>query len=261
MHVCQWQEVPNLSLKADPSTVLVGHRGFPERYPENSLMGIRAALELGIRAIEIDVQASADGEPVVCHDVDLHRVAGRRVALDRTSAADLMQVSVHEPRRFGEQFHPCPLAHLRQVVELVAGFDGAVLFVELKEEIFARYARDAFLQKIAPLLVPLQSRMFIISFDWQCLRCAQQLFGWPVGWVLRRYDAASQQLLQQHPTDIVICDYRKLPPAPEQLWPGPWQWFIYDITDASAVEPWSERGVTYIETWDVETLSQAAYGS
>lgn len=246
-----------MSLHVDSPAVLVGHRGFPQQYPENSLMGIRAALELGARAIEIDVQASADGEPMVCHDVDLYRVSGHRVPLDRTSAAELMQISVHEPRRFSEHFYPCALAHLRQVVELVAEFDGAVLFVELKEEIFARYERDAFVQKIMPILALLQSRVFIISFDWRCLRSVQRFCNVPVGWVLRRYDEASQQLLQEHPVDIVIADHRKLPPAPELLWQGPWQWFIYDITDVHAVEPWLQRGVTYIETWDIETLSRA----
>lgn len=241
-----------------PSVMLVGHRGFPQRYPENSLVGIRAALELGARAIEIDVQASADGEPMVCHDVDLYRVAGHQLALDRATAAELVTMSVHEPRRFGEQFNPCPLPHLQQVVELVAQFEGAVLFVELKEEIFSRYPREAFLQKVVPLLAPLQSRVFIISFDWQCLRNAQQLFGLRVGWVLRRYDKQSQQLLAEHPMDIVICDYRRLPPPPEPLWVGPWQWFIYDITDPEAAEAWGRRGVSYIETWDIEALQPVA---
>ena len=34
--------------------VWVGHRGYPELYPENSLLGIEKALQLGARAIEID---------------------------------------------------------------------------------------------------------------------------------------------------------------------------------------------------------------
>lgn len=241
-------------IHSDPAPILVGHRGYPQCYPENSLIGIKAALELGARAIEIDIQTSADGEPMVCHDVDLNRVAGRHLAMDKYNASELMQISVHEPKRFHQQFDPCPVPHLSQVVALVAEYEGAVLFVELKEEIFARYPRSEFVNKVLPLLTPLQSRVVIISFDLECLRAVQLLNAAPVGWVLRKYNRASHELLQHQPVDIVISDHRKLPSAPTPLWAGPWQWFIYDIVDPQALQSWQQRGVTYVETWDIGTL-------
>ena len=246
-----------MSIHVDMPTVLVGHRGFPQCYPENSLVGLKAALDEGAGAVEIDVQASADDEPMVCHDLSLYRVAKRRLSVSKLTAEELMQVSVHEPARFKQKFEPCPLPHLRQVVELVAGYAHAVLFVELKEEIFIRYPRRAFLDKVLSILAPLEARFVIISFDLECLRDVQQLAAAPVGWVLRKYNRASHQLLQQQPVDIVICDHRKLPSAPTPLWPGSWLWFIYDITDPAAAQSWRQRGVTYIETWDVKALIQA----
>lgn len=246
-----------MSIHVDLPAVLVGHRGFPQCYPENSLVGIKAALEEGADAVEIDVQASADGEPMVCHDLNLYRVAKRRLSVSKLSAEELMQISVHEPKRFKQAFEPCPLPHLRQVVALVAEYTHAVLFVELKEEIFIRYSRKAFLDKVLSVLAPLKTRFVIISFDLECLRYVQELTAAPVGWVLRKYNRRSHHLLQQQPVDIVICDHHKLPSEPTPLWPGPWLWFIYDITDPAAVQPWRQRGVRYIETWDVKTLIQA----
>ena len=41
--------------------ILIGHRGEPESWPENSLAGYRAILEAGARYIETDVQITADG--------------------------------------------------------------------------------------------------------------------------------------------------------------------------------------------------------
>lgn len=246
-----------MSIHVDSPAVLVGHRGFPQCYPENSLVGIKAALEEGAGAVEIDVQASSDGQPMVCHDLNLYRVAKRRLSVSELTAEELMGVSVHEPVRFDQAFEPCPLPHLRQVVELVAEYPHTVLFVELKEEIFIRYSRRAFLNKVLSILAPLKTRFVIISFDLECLRHVQELGAAPVGWVLRKYNRKSHQILQQQPVDVIICDHRKLPSAPEPLWPGPWLWFIYDIIDPTAIESWRHRGVRYIETWDVRTLIQA----
>lgn len=242
-----------MSLSANASAVFVGHRGFPQNFPENSLKGIKAALDLGATAIEIDVQASADGEPMVCHDVNLLRVSGQRLSVDQSSAAELMQVSVHEPKRFAEQHWPCPLPSLEQVVELLAQYPQATLFVELKEEIFRRYARADFLQKVLPMLAPLSGRCMVISFDLDCLRQVQQTGLFPVGWVLSRYSRASLRILQEQPVDVVICDVRKLPTA-TGLWQGPWQWFVYDVVDPQRVAELVERGVRYIETWDMAAL-------
>jgi len=47
---------------------LVAHRGWQRRYPENTLPAIKGALDAGARYIEVDVQLSADGVPVLFHD-------------------------------------------------------------------------------------------------------------------------------------------------------------------------------------------------
>jgi glycerophosphoryl diester phosphodiesterase len=59
---------------------LQGHRGARGLFPENTIEGFRAALALGIDAIEFDVGMTADGVPVVSHDLllnpDIVRDAG-----------------------------------------------------------------------------------------------------------------------------------------------------------------------------------------
>ena len=62
-----------------------GHRGARGMFPENTIEGFRAALALGVRAFELDVGVTADGIPVVCHDLvlnpDIARVEGEFLAL------------------------------------------------------------------------------------------------------------------------------------------------------------------------------------
>lgn len=47
---------------------ILAHRGFHETAPENTLSAFSAADELGCHGIELDVQLTADGQPIVFHD-------------------------------------------------------------------------------------------------------------------------------------------------------------------------------------------------
>ena len=42
------------------------HRGFSGRYPENTLLAFRKAIEAGCDGIELDVHLSKDGTKLYC---------------------------------------------------------------------------------------------------------------------------------------------------------------------------------------------------
>lgn len=50
-----------------------GHRGALHRAPENTLSSYKAAIDAGLRAIEMDVVSTKDGKVVCSHNVDLER--------------------------------------------------------------------------------------------------------------------------------------------------------------------------------------------
>jgi len=56
-----------------PRPLIIGHRGSVESAPENTLASYKAAIALGVYAIEIDVQISIDGIPFIMHDTTLIR--------------------------------------------------------------------------------------------------------------------------------------------------------------------------------------------
>jgi glycerophosphoryl diester phosphodiesterase len=55
------------------SVKILGHRGFSSKYPENTRIAFRKALELPIDGIELDVHLTEDGVPVVIHDATVNR--------------------------------------------------------------------------------------------------------------------------------------------------------------------------------------------
>jgi glycerophosphoryl diester phosphodiesterase len=56
----------------------VAHRGWHRFHVENTMDAFRAAYMAGCHMVEFDVQLSRDGVPVVFHDDDCMRLAGRR---------------------------------------------------------------------------------------------------------------------------------------------------------------------------------------
>lgn len=50
--------------------VIVGHRGWPTRFPDNTLSGFLAAVGVA-DAVELDIRRSGDGKLVLSHDPDL----------------------------------------------------------------------------------------------------------------------------------------------------------------------------------------------
>ncbi|KAH0532774.1 hypothetical protein TsFJ059_001418 [Trichoderma semiorbis] len=65
--------------RRDPSRFIpqtIAHRGFKASFPENSMAGFRAAVEVGAHALETDVHLSKDGVVVLSHDPSLKRCFG-----------------------------------------------------------------------------------------------------------------------------------------------------------------------------------------
>ena len=53
--------------------LIFAHRGASRLAPENTLAAFRRAVEIGADGVELDVQLSADGVPVVIHDATVDR--------------------------------------------------------------------------------------------------------------------------------------------------------------------------------------------
>lgn len=73
--------------------LVIGHAAAAGEAPANTLAGVRACLNAGADAMEIDVQLSADGVPVLMHDETVDRTTNlsgpvRGLTLSQLQAAD-----------------------------------------------------------------------------------------------------------------------------------------------------------------------------
>ena len=76
--------------------LVTGHRGVPTIEQENTIAGLRRAVELGIPAVEIAVMVTACGNVVLFHDDDTERLTGEPGSI---AARDLAEVSRLRVRR------------------------------------------------------------------------------------------------------------------------------------------------------------------
>lgn len=68
---------------------IIGHRGAKGLAPENTLVGVKCALQLGVDWIEFDVHSTKNGQAVVIHDNHTGRIASQRLRVSRTTSAKL----------------------------------------------------------------------------------------------------------------------------------------------------------------------------
>ncbi|MEI4484842.1 glycerophosphodiester phosphodiesterase family protein [Frigidibacter sp. MR17.14] len=104
----------------------IAHRAYHDRAagrPENSRAAIRAAVAAGY-GIEIDLQPSAEGLPMVFHDYDLKRLTGRSGKVNAFAAAELAATRLLDAED--------GIPGFVEVLEIVAG--RVPLLVEIKDQ-------------------------------------------------------------------------------------------------------------------------------
>lgn len=106
--------------------LLVAHRGASAVSPENTMSAFCLAVEAGADAVELDVQATADGTLVVIHDSTLDRTTDATGAVFETDAATIARADA------GIWFSPDFAGERVSTLEEVLGLEDVGLEVELK---------------------------------------------------------------------------------------------------------------------------------
>jgi glycerophosphoryl diester phosphodiesterase len=239
-----------------PVPELIAHRGYALRYPENTLPAVAAALQAGARYLEIDVQLSADGVPVLFHDADLQRLCAAPGAIADYPLPQLGGLRAHEPGRFGERFREVPIPTLDAAVALLAGWPRALLFVEVKAEAFAAFERETVFRRVAAALAPIGARAVLISFDQAFLAMARRR-GWPaLGLVRESWVALLEPDMRALAPEYLFTDVERLPSSGRLARPGA-RLAVYEVADAQRALELAARGCELIETFAFAEMRRA----
>ena len=118
----------SLRSKRGGPPLLIGHRGASGEAPENTLVAFRLAVEQGADVVELDVQLTADGIPVVIHDPTVERTTDGSGLVNSLTLEQVKRLDAG--RSFGALY---PGARIPTLDEVLAWASGTVpLAIEIK---------------------------------------------------------------------------------------------------------------------------------
>ena len=100
----------------------ISHAACKGHAPENTLAGIRAALALGVDAIEIDVHRTRDGVPVLLHDAIVDRTTNSTGSVSELTLAQLQALDAGGGER---------IPTLAALLDIIS--DACLLVIEIKQ--------------------------------------------------------------------------------------------------------------------------------
>ncbi len=224
---------------------LVAHRGYAGRFPENTLVSIRAALEAGAGAVEFDVQLTADLVPVVLHDASLRRTAG----VD----AEVFDLESDRVRTI-EVAAGVTVPTLAEMVAELRAWPDAIAFVEIKRASLRRFGVGPVVERVLDELRAVLDQVVVISFDREAVVAARRQGVSRIGWVIDSWLDSVRADAETLGPQYLFCD---MPIAGDRLWPGPWQWVVYGVETADDAMAMAARGADLVETMAVGELLAA----
>ena len=110
--------------------LVIAHRGYSEKFPENTLRAFEEALNLGAPAIELDVHLTKDNELVVTHDFIFGRTVKSKGNVLDYSLSELCQMDAGSWKK--KEFESEKIPSLATVLKLINS--QCLLNIELKKE-------------------------------------------------------------------------------------------------------------------------------
>lgn len=217
------------------------HRGFSNRYPENTLLAFRKALEEGVDGIENDVQLTKDGEVIILHDERLDRTTSGNGWVRDYTLAELRELTANGS--FGDRFPAQRIPTLREYLELVKD-EPVISNIELKTGIFEYRPME---RKVAELVreYGLEDRVILSSFNhFTILRMQQLAPELKLGFLSGDWRIGAGEYTRRYGVQCYHPDYHSLTaPAVAELKAHGIEINPYTIDDPADIRDMMQKGV------------------
>jgi glycerophosphoryl diester phosphodiesterase len=235
--------------------ILVAHRGLQFRYPENTILALKKAIDYGASFIELDIQFSSDCLPIIYHDPDLKRVSSEEGNVLDYPRHNLLKLPAYEPQRFGNSFKSEKIAPLEALVSLLKDNPQVTAFVELKDESIEHCGRDTMFKSVQNILDSVKDQVVIISYDYQLVLTARENH-WPnVGVVLKQWQDLTSDRVKTIASDFIFIDHEMIPEDISDLKSIEATVVAFEVSDKKLGQRLLKQGVSMLETYKLEQLS------
>jgi len=218
--------------------IIIGHRGAAALEPENTLLSIKRAMDIGVDAVEIDIHLSKDKELVVIHDATVDRTTNGKGPVSSYTVQEIKRLDAGK----GEA-----IPTLQEVIDLID--KRVMLIIELKEEGTERSVVDSIARN------NLFDKSCVISFWHRLVKTVKEmdsriktgvlLVGSPVDACIATQASADALVMKYSFVDrefVKIAHEKGL------------KVFIWNIDDRDLIEPYVDMGVDAIGSNDPRVL-------
>ncbi len=220
--------------------MIIGHRGAAALEPENTLLSIERAMDIGVDAVEIDVHLSKDKELVVIHDATVDRTTNGTGPVSSYTVQEIKRLDAGK----GEA-----IPTLQEVIDLID--KQVLLIIELKEEGTERSVVDLLVRN------NLFDKACVISFWHRLVKTVKEMDGRIKTGVLLVGSPVDACIAAQASADALVMKYsfvdRELVKMAHEKG---LKVFIWNIDDQDLLKPYVDMGVDAIGTNDPRVLAK-----
>jgi glycerophosphoryl diester phosphodiesterase len=212
------------------------------------------AIKVGAKYLEIDIQFSADGVPMIHHDGNLKRMTQVDGIIHQWNFKDLMNLKVDERSRFGDQYNET-LTPLNALNDILLEHSGVYVFVEIKKDNLEFFSRRFILERIIDALALVMKQCILISFDEKIVNLAHSHFGTRVGLILNNWSQYQYIKENNINPEFLFCDVKKMC-AIHNYFCDDWKWVMYEVASFDTAKRLFDRGISMVETFEIENMLQ-----
>ena len=220
--------------------IIMGHRGAAALEPENTLLSIGRAIEIGVDAVEIDVRLNKDKEVVVIHDSTVDRTTDGTGPICAFTVEEMKKLDAGKGQ---------PIPTLQEVIEFIG--NKVILVIELKEEGTARRVFELIKRN------NLVDTVYVISFWHRLVKSIKEmdsriktgvlLMGCPVDTCIATQASADALVM-----NFAFVDMKFVQTAHKEGL----KVFVWNIDRRDLLKPYADMGVDGIGTNDPRVLCE-----
>ncbi len=229
----------------NPDYLIIAHRGYSAKYPENTIASIKGGIAAGANGIEFDIYRCASGEIVVMHDATVDRTTDGTGRIDELTLSDLRKLDAGSWK--GKRFTGEPVPTLDEVLGVFEK-SGATAVIEVK-------AMDVDAKELVRVISAHRAKACVISFKKEKLKEVKQVdrnirCGLLVGSIPNGHQPAEWMTEQARKLgcEVLSVNYQALSRETirtlHENGLEVWAWTVDDLAVMRALIDWGIDGIT-----------------
>lgn len=232
----------------------VAHRGDCENHIENTLESIQAAIDKGIKHIEIDIQLTKEGLPIVFHDSRLKRMFGIDKQVANVNFKEIKQLPL-KTKATNKTNNDYFIPTLLQVISLIQKAPDVTLYVEVKNVNFSHFSYSFVYNCITDCLKTIISQVVIIGFSYRFLRYVKNQSSLPIAYVLPSWAHYSPKMLANLKPEMIFADIDIIP-TDARFHAKKEMWIVYEVSRIEQAQQLIKQGIFGFESFTPSFVKQ-----